>query len=209
MEAVVFDFGGVLLDLDMDRTFKALTELTNVSISMEQWDTAPFFDHYRKYEKGLINDETFIWNIQNLANGDPDPRSVVRAWNAMLLGWNPDRLEMLLELRKSYRVFLLSNTNHLHIQWVLQDLKHNHGVTDFDNAYFDKAYYSYKMHMRKPDAEIYQAVTKQAALLPAKTLFIDDNADNVAAAKAYGWQAVVHDPHKWDIVDAIAHYLAN
>lgn len=205
IKTVVFDFGGVLLDLDMDKTFKNLSEVMGKTIHGSSQD-GEFYEFYIKYEKGEIKDETLLWNIQRLSTTDPHPRDIVKAWNAMLLGWNPERFEMLKSLRANYQLILLSNTNHMHISWVLRDLKQNHGIQDFENAFFDQVFYSHHIHYRKPDLEIYDYVTKKAQLDPSSTLFIDDSLPNIEGARQYGWKAQLHNP-KNEIVQEISSYL--
>lgn len=207
IDTIIFDFGGVLLDLDFDRTFTQLEQVMGLPLPTDLDQDHDLIKHYLRYEQGLITDETLIWNIQRMATHAIEPRAIVTAWNAMLLGWNPARLDMLLALRKRYRVLLLSNTNHMHIQWVRRDLYRNHGIRDFEATYFDKVYYSFEIHCRKPDTAIYDYVSRDADLAKASTLFIDDNAANVDAGRAHGWQSVQHDPAQHDIIDVIEDYL--
>ena len=110
----------------------------------------------------------------------------------MLLQISPHRFEMLKTLKaKGYRLFVLSNTNVTHLEWVFNYCLVAHQVDDFD-AFFEKAYYSHLVGMRKPDAEIYEFVLSDANLKAAETLFIDDNGDNIASAKALGIQVIHH-----------------
>lgn len=208
IETVIFDFGGVLLDLDFDKTFSELTKVTGVDFNSSLDLGDAFTSIYHNYEKGLITDEVLLWNIQRISKRSQDPREIVTAWNAMLLGWEDERFGMLEVLRQRYRVLLLSNTNHLHIQWVRRDLKRNHGIIDFEERFFDHVYYSYEIHHRKPDASIYDYVTKDAGINPTSTLFIDDSPANVEAARLYGWHASIHDPAQQDITEAVDGYIA-
>ena len=123
------------------------------------------------------------------------------------MGWNPDRFKFLEELRKKYKVFILSNTNDLHLDWVMKDLKKNYKIKDFDTRFFDKTFYSHLMRMRKPEEKIYREVLKEAGIKASETLFIDDNKDNVMKAKKVGIKAVVHDP-KNEIIDSLDNYLS-
>lgn len=122
----------------------------------------------------------------------------------MLLGWQTYKFALLASLRKNFRVYLLSNTNELHLDWVYNDLLANHGITDFETRFFDKAYYSHQIHCRKPDADIYRYVTEEAGLIPHETLFIDDLAVNIAAAADEGWHTCHFDP-----ADDLKHTLTN
>ncbi len=203
---IVFDFGGVLLDLDYELTFAELSEVTGVNMTFEDIP-AHIFKVMLGYEKGEINTETFLWHLQKESTKlTPQPDKLIKAWNAMLLGWNERRFQFLTDLKKNYNLYLLSNTNELHIEWVLRDLKKNHGISDFATRFFDQVFYSHKMKMRKPEDAIYDSLIAETGIDPKKTLFIDDNISNVEAAISAGWNAVHHDP-KTEIVDQLPKYL--
>ncbi|HMT53651.1 MAG TPA: HAD family phosphatase [Saprospiraceae bacterium] len=191
---IVFDFGGVLLDLDYTKTYDALSKLLGFEFDPTTLtpETTKFLNDY---EIGKINTETFIWNLQRLSKNEvPIGQDIIKAWNAMLLGWQPAKFDFLLSLRKKYNIYLLSNTNELHLTWVLNDLKKYHNIVDFDTTYFEKTYYSHLIGMRKPDSEFFEYVTQDAGLDPAETLFIDDLEVNTLAAKDSGWKVYQHDP---------------
>ncbi|MBK8886343.1 MAG: HAD family phosphatase [Saprospiraceae bacterium] len=194
IQNIVFDFGGVLLDLDYTKTHDAMSKLLGFEFMPATFapETTKFLN---EYEIGKINTETFIWNLQRLAKKEvPIGQDVIKAWNAMLLGWQPAKFDFLLSLRKKYKTYLLSNTNELHLTWVLIDLKKQHHISDFDTTYFEKTYYSHLIGMRKPDSQIFEFVTQDARLDPAETLFIDDLEVNTLAAKVPGWKVYQHDP---------------
>ncbi|MBK7637373.1 MAG: HAD family phosphatase [Saprospiraceae bacterium] len=192
---IIFDFGGVLLDIDYQRTYDALSRLLNVTFEP---DLLP--DDAKKvlfdFETGHIHTESFIWNIQrwNKSNTTPMPDEIISGWNAMLIGWNPDKFAFLEELKEKYTVYLLSNTNELHLNWVYNDLRYNHNIIDFDHRFFTKTYYSHLIGMRKPNKDIFNFVGQDARLHPSETLFIDDIKANVEGGKSAGWQTYHHDP---------------
>ncbi len=203
---IIFDFGGVLLDLDYSRTADALSRVLDIQMT---WESIPkrINRHLIDYEKGQISTEGFIWNLQRLAHGKtPHPNAIIKAWNAMLLGWNPVRFSFLEQLKKKYRVMLLSNTNALHLDWVRRDLKNNHGIENFDDRFFAQTFYSHELGMRKPDMEIYDTVTKKAGVLPSETLFVDDNSQNVSQAQKAGWHAICHNPEN-EIIEIFNQYM--
>jgi len=203
---IIFDFGGVLLNLDPESTFLELSEVLGIQMT-EEHIPAHIFKVMLGYEKGEINTETFLWHLQKEATTlTPQPDKLIKAWNAMLLGWNPDRFAFLTELSKNYKVFLLSNTNELHIEWVIRDLKKTHKITDFETRFFDRTFYSHNMKMRKPEEIIYKTVIKETGIVASETLFIDDNKNNVSAAISAGWKAIYHDP-KTEIIDQLPKYL--
>ena len=203
---IIFDLGGVLLNLDPELTFSELSEVLGIPMTEENIP-AHIFKVMLGYEKGEINTETFLWHFQKEATTlTPQPDKLIKAWNAMLLGWNADRFEFLTELRKNYKVFLLSNTNELHIEWAMRDLKKNHKITDFDTQFFDRTFYSHNMKMRKPEEAIYKSVIKETGINASETLFIDDNINNVSAAISAGLNAIYHDPTT-EIIDQLPKYL--
>jgi putative hydrolase of the HAD superfamily len=191
---IVFDFGGVLLNIDYKLTYEAIESLLGITVRPER--ILPYHAGLLSdYETGKMNTETFIWNLQHISNNKSiQGRDIIKAWNAMLLGWDAANFDLLLQLRKRYSVFLLSNTNELHMDWVYRDLLINHGITDFESRYFDKTYYSHQIHFKKPDPEIYKYVTDVAGINPDETLFMDDIESNVAAAKDAGWKTYHHTP---------------
>ena len=159
------------------------------------------------YEKGEINTETFLWNLQKeSSNLTPQPDVLIRGWNAMLLGWNPDRFSFLKRLKKVYNLYILSNTNDLHLEWMMRDLKRNHNITDFNHRFFEMTFYSNLMKMRKPEKKVFKKVLKEAGIKAEETLFIDDNIDNVLKARKFGIHAICHDP-KHEIIETMNDYL--
>ena len=188
---IIFDFGNVLLNLDMKATENQLVALLggHYKFSEEKNKYPAFFEDY---EVGKMNEEDFLSGLQKMTDKNPSQTDLKAAWNAMLLDVPPARLEMLLRLRKKYRVFLLSNTNKTHIDYVMKYLKAEYGIVDWDTRYFEKTYYSHLVKMRKPDTDIYNFVLKDAEIKAEETLFIDDNAANIKTAKALTWQTILH-----------------
>ena len=121
-------------------------------------------------------------------------RHLKEAWNAMLLQIPPQRFEMLSRLKEKYHVYLLSNTNKTHVDWVDGYLKTVYGfsIQDFDKRFFHKSYYSHLIHLRKPNDNIYEFVLQDAGIKAENTLFIDDNAHNIEGAKRLGLQTILH-----------------
>jgi glucose-1-phosphatase len=205
--SIVFDFGGVLLDIDYQRTYEALSKLLLISFDPDHLpDDAKkvFFD----FETGHINTESFIWNIQRMSSHQTPPQAqeIIDAWNAMLIGWNPKKFAFLTELKKKYALYLLSNTNEIHLTWVYNDLRENHGILDFDDRFFNKTYYSHLIGMRKPNEDIFSFVHQNANLDPAKTLFIDDIQANIQGGISAGWHTYHHDPNE-DLINIFRNQL--
>lgn len=188
---IVFDFGGVLIDLDVTRTFKAMSEVLEMEVNKEL-----FHQHkglFEDYEGGQISTETFLWRFQYMSKKVPDAAAVIKAWNAMIVGWNPEKLEFLNDISKKYNTYLLSNTNEVHLQWIHRDLKNNHNISDFDSKFFKKTYYSHLLRMRKPNAEIFEFILNDAGIEKSETVFIDDMIENIEVAKSLGIHTIHHE----------------
>ena len=202
---LIFDFGGILIDLDWDRFHNNLRTLLKVEGGNEALQK-----HYRElfiqYEVGAFSEGSFMYRLQEGVSHKITEREILDAWNSILVYLPQERLDYLLELRKEYKVYLLSNTNHSHIQWVRQDLRQRSGITDFETRYFDHAYYSHDMKMRKPNLDIYQEVLSDAGIQGQESIFIDDTQENVDAAIAAGMLSVRHDP-KDSIIECLPKYL--
>ena len=202
---IVFDFGNVLLNLDMSATEKQMQALIGDAYGFSAAQNAyPVF--FEDYEVGKISETDFFAGLQNMQpERTLEKDNLKAAWNAMLLDLPADRLRMLERLRRKYRVFLLSNTNKTHIDFVMDYLKKAHGVTSWDTRFFDKVYYSHLIKMRKPAPDIYNFVLRDANLKAPETLFIDDNAANIKTAANLGWQTVLHNDGR-DIVEVMRNF---
>lgn len=184
---LIFDLGGVILNIDFARTEQAFEKLglPNFSQYITRFHITTFF---KEYEVGGISDAEFIQELRALLPQPVSDQSIIAAWNALLLDFPPERIELLQNLKKQYRLFLLSNTNSLHFQAFQQQLQAQTGFLMED--LFEKTYYSHTCHMRKPDATIYELVVKENNLLPAETLFMDDTETNFSGAQEVGLQVI-------------------
>lgn len=190
VEAVIFDLGGVLINLDYHRTGEAfvalgLSDFNEVYSQMQQSD---LFD---RFETGHVSPFHFINRLLDRLPTGTNGNQVVHAWNAMILDFPKQRLEWLKEFREysGKKVFLLSNTNGLHIDAVRRSLEQSVGHQRLED-YFDQMYLSHEMGMRKPNPEIFLRVCEEQGLQPASTLFIDDSPQHVEGARKAGLQAI-------------------
>jgi glucose-1-phosphatase len=188
-EAIIFDLGGVLLNLDYDLTEKAFISLgmTDFGESYSQLQQTYLFD---RFERGEVSSFHFVNQLLDRLPPGTTANQVVHAWDAMILDFPVKRLQFLEELSKKYRIFLLSNTNDLHIDAVRRSLNKSVGHRNLEQ-YFEKTYFSSAIGMRKPDSSIFEFVCSENKLDPAKTIFIDDSPQHVEGAKAVGIQAVL------------------
>lgn len=180
---LIFDLGGVIINLDTQLTIKAFADLTGNSLEevIKFSATEPAF---QLYEKGQISDADFRATIRTLTSKPLDDNSIDKAWNAMILDLPMERIKLLRSLKESYNIFLLSNTNNIHMECV-NDVRVTASVESFDQL-FHNDYYSHIMGKRKPDAEIFEQVLEENSLNPDETLFLDDNNHNIIGASKLG-----------------------
>lgn len=188
---IIFDLGGVIINIDPPATFYALEQLFNTKIRPEDL-------HFDAYEKGQYSEDEYIAFLRHQF-GDVSRADFFMAWNKMLLDIPPHRIELIKKLQKTHRVLLLSNTNPTHIVEIEKRL--NHELNTSFNRLFDRCFLSYEMKMRKPDTEIYLEVKKQLEV-DENAIFVDDNNDNVMASINAGIPAIVVDKDISEILKA-------
>jgi len=184
---IIFDLGGVILNID---PFQTVSEMQQLGLGDFDAVYAHLVRNHTldKLEKGLITQREFLDEIKG--ENSLSDEQVLRAWNALLLDFPESRIRLLEQLKQNsrFRTFLLSNTNAIHYQVYTRMIHDHYGIEGLE-ALFDKTYFSHELHMRKPDAEIYEHVLKDSGLDPERTLFIDDSEVNVEAAREAGIHA--------------------
>ena len=192
LKNIIFDFGDIFINLDK-KLFAE--ELQKIHISQESEDLQPIL---KNYEMGLVSTDKFLTFFEERFHVSQD--KLKRAWNSILLDFPKERLRFIQNLSESkkYRLFLLSNTNDLHISWIQQ----NWGMEQY-NAFkicFEQFYLSHEINLRKPNNNIYEFVLTTNKLAPKETLFIDDTKENTDAAKALGIHIWNLKPGKEDVL---------
>lgn len=191
---IIFDLGGVLINLD-----NKLTERAFVDLGVK--DFANYFGHgfaasfFKEYEIGKISDEEFINELRRLGNLDVPDSLIVKAWDALLLDFPKERIELLKKLRNKYRIFLFSNTNALHMVTVRKIFEDTFPNETLDE-HFERTYYSNVLGLRKPDIASYLHITNENDLIPSETLFVDDALGNIEGANAAGLKGYFVEPGK-------------
>ncbi len=185
-KTIIFDFGGVVIDIDPQLTINAFDKLGMAdSGTFLQPD---FINNViRKFERGILTPEAFRDKVRERANANFTDQEIDDAWNALLFDIPAERIEVIEAVKNNHKTLLLSNSNEIHYDLYVRDLQLRFGYREFDEL-FDKAYFSFDLHLSKPDVEIYEFVMYQHKLNPAETLFIDDNLENIKTAKSLGWK---------------------
>lgn len=183
---IIFDWGGVIMNLDLDSTYHAFSELGLADLKAE-YSMAAQDAVFENWEQGKIDAQEFREAIQSKLSKPTSFEQIDSAWNAMLKETPEQRIDLLRELRKSHRLFLLSNTNQIHADYYNAYFEKENGF-EFASL-FEKVYYSHEVGLRKPNAEIFEYVLKDAGLKDEETLFIDDTEVHVNAASKLGIRA--------------------
>jgi putative hydrolase of the HAD superfamily len=192
INTIIFDFGNVFINLDKQATVDALQ-----SLGLSEWNE-DLNQLSNQFETGQIQREGFIAGIQKyIPHASAD--EIVTAWSAILNDFPLYRLEFLQMLSTKYRLFLLSNTDSIHIETFERDT----GASFYGDFYkcFEKVYFSFEIEMRKPNSEIFSYVLNEHELQAKRTLFIDDKKENTDAALAMGFQVWNLQVGKDDVVD--------
>jgi putative hydrolase of the HAD superfamily len=181
---ILFDLGGVLIDIDYHKTSKAFINLgiTNFDALYTQFTATDLFE---KFETGRVSAAQFYEAIQRFTNPPLTQQQIDFAWNAMLLDIRKESLQFLETIKDQYNIYLLSNTNSIHLTAVNTILKNQTGLLTLDH-FFIKSYYSHQIQMRKPYKETYEFVLYDAQIKAEETLFIDDSKHNIEGAMEAG-----------------------
>lgn len=193
IKTIIFDFGNVFINLDIEGAHKHALETFNIETLSEEMTAFNSF-----YEQGLISTEEFLdfyaSNFPKLSK-----EQLIDVWNFMLKDFPENRLEFLQNLKASgkYKLILLSNTNELHINWIKENVSF---FNDFKDC-FDKFYLSNELNLVKPNQDIFEFVLKENNLIANECIFIDDNQDNIKTADALKFETWHINPETEDVVN--------
>ncbi|HJN06232.1 MAG TPA: HAD family phosphatase [Bacteroidales bacterium] len=181
---IIFDFGGVVLDIDPQLTIDEFVKLGFTDF--DKLSTPEFTDEIiGKFERGILTPEVFRTKLKKFLDIDVTDQQLDDAWNSLLYDIPRERIEILEQGKKNYQIILLSNSNEIHYDLFVRDLQLRFGYREFDDL-FHKSYFSFDLHLLKPNSEVYEFVINQHGILPEETLFIDDKEENIVAAKKLG-----------------------
>ena len=183
---IIFDLGGVLLDIDYQKTITAFHKLglENFEEMFSQFKADALFE---KLETGALSEVDFYAAIKKRTNAVITEEEIDNAWNALLLNFRNESLQFLEKLSGKYKIYLLSNTNSIHLKCFKKLFTIETGKPLLD-AYFIKAWYSNEVGLRKPGAQFFEFVLQQENLNASETLFIDDTLFNIETAKNLGFK---------------------
>ncbi len=198
---IIFDFGAVVINIDIPAAYRAFAALSGFSAEKVK-DLFEGQGAYADFEVGKMSNDDFRALLRKELNISSTDEELDNAWNAMLLDVPKERIEKLRELRTRYTIYLLSNTNAIHVKKMMEMFVRDHQIEDFTKL-FDKRYLSYEIGLLKPDPAIYEYVLKDAGIKREETIFLDDNADNVKSALAIGLPTIQVLPGKYTMMEIL------
>jgi HAD superfamily hydrolase (TIGR01509 family) len=181
---IIFDLGGVLLNIGYNNTSIAFKNL-GIENFDEMFSQFKSNDLFEKLETGNISEDDFYKEIKKASPVPLTDKEINVAWDAMLLDFRIDSLNFLETLKDKYNIYLLSNTNAIHHRAFAITYQLETGKVSLDD-YFIKAYYSHIVGLRKPNADIYEFVLADGNMKREETLFIDDSINNIETAIKLG-----------------------
>ncbi len=183
IQNIIFDLGGVLLNLAPQLTLDAFRQLGSTELVEDNpWG----FKHevFYKMESGLVSNDEFRAGVRTMLAEGASDEQIDAAWTAMLLDIPKERVEVLLGLKKQFGTYLFSNTNAIHVAKFQSDFRVQHGMEL--SSLFVRDYYSNEIQVRKPDVKAFEKVIELSGVVPAETLFIDDSEENAKSAQQAG-----------------------
>ena len=178
---IIFDLGGVILDIDENIICKELDKM-GINVT-ELFHSKEFNDVMSKFDTGIYTAPTFRKRMKAFIGQEKmTDQKFDSIWNAMLLDIPRERIEAIEKVKKHYKIFLMSNSNVIHYDLYVRDLQLRFGYNEFDEL-FNKSYFSFAEHLEKPDPRFFELILDHEGLIPEETLFIDDTAENIKAAK--------------------------
>jgi len=177
INTIIFDFGDVFINLEKEKSIEEFKKLGLDGPNDE------LLAQNELFEKGKIQEIQFIESFQKFIP-TKSVDEIVKAWNSVIGDFPLYRLEFLQMLSSRYRLFLLTNTDSIHIN----QFEHKVGMSFYSDFYrcFEKVYFSYEMGMRKPDPDIFSTIIRKHDLSPKRTLFVDDKKSNTDVAESLG-----------------------
>jgi FMN phosphatase YigB (HAD superfamily) len=184
---ILFDLGGVILDINVQATLKMYYEFGFPPVLL-QYPYHMRTDLFFRYETGKISTAAFRDELRNIAGVNVPDEKLDEAWNAMIVGIPVERTRLIQQLGTRFDLYMLSNTSPLHAPVYERMYLETSGRPMRGD--FRKIYYSFETGYHKPDPEAWKHVIADAGIIPGETLFVDDNIHNIKASQELGFQAI-------------------
>lgn len=202
--SLIFDLGNVIIPLKNEKIWWE-ESWCGIFQNPEKINRLREEGFFIEYERGSFDTAYFIQHLSPFLKLDKSQDDIVNAWNSLLLSIPIHRIDFLRQLKNKYNIYLLSNTNEIHLDYIIQQLKVEHGRDILDEV-FQHCYYSYKIKEVKPDVSIYQMVIDELNIDAKKTLFMDDKTANLEGAQKVEIQTLHIHPDQ-DIVELMSRFI--
>lgn len=181
---IVFDFGGVIADISRAKAVQAFFKigLEDAEIRLDKYHQTGIF---QELEEGKLSADEFREELSKLCSRALTKEEVQQAWMGFITGIDIRKLDYILELKKSYRIYILSNTNPYVMSWACSPQFSSQGKSLVD--YCEKLYLSYQIGYTKPEPEIFNFMLRDSKIIPSETMFVDDGSVNIGIGKKLGF----------------------
>lgn len=185
MKNIIFDFGGVIADINRERAVKTFESigLTDAEEWLDKYHQKGIF---LEVEDGRIDAEGFCRKLGELCGKEITHEEAERGWLSFFINDPQYKLDYIAALRSRYNVYILSNTNPFVMGWARS--KNFAAAGKPLDDYVDKLYLSYQMGQVKPNREIFEMMIEDSGLIPSESIFVDDGASNVAMGQELGFK---------------------
>jgi len=181
-KTIIFDLGAVILNISYENTINELTKL-GVKNAENFYSKKVQTELFNKIETGKISNMEFLKELQKETK-NANIKQVKMAWNAMLLDLPEERLKTIKKLKDNHKIFLLSNTNSIHINALKEQFGNKKWIAFCE--LFDKMYLSHELGLRKPDVKIFEHILNEQKLKAEEVFFVDDSPQHIISAKKIG-----------------------
>ena len=191
---IIFDLGGVILELKPERCIQAFQ---NLGCPKEVFEGQFWMNGiFNRIDRGIATEVEFYDEIRRLGNiPNASDDEILQAWNLFVSGIKERTYKALWKLKDKYALYMLSNCNLMHWRCCKEQLLKYKGQSAL--TCFQQVFMSFEMHLEKPEQEIYKSVCRQAGIKSEETLFIDDREENVKGAAAIGFQTMQTQGGDW------------
>lgn len=182
---IIFDLGGVILTLDRNEAVRRFLEigLDNAEELLDPYHQKGIF---LELEEGKLSENDFYDALRKEAGKDISDEKIRYGWFGFIKDTPLYKLDMLEDLKKKYKLYLLSNTNPVIMSWA-RSPQFSAREKSLDE-YFDKLYLSYEMGITKPHPDIFKQIIDDTGIIPSETLFIDDGESNIRIGEEFGFK---------------------
>lgn len=182
---IVFDFGGVIVDIDRDKAVQAFIKLglADADARLDKYHQTGIF---QELEEGKLSADEFRQELGKLCGRELTMEETKQAWLGFFNEVDLRKLDYIQELKNTHHLYLLSNTNPFVMSWACSPEFSSKAIPL--NDYCDRLYLSYQVGYTKPAPQIFDFMIEDANLIPSETLFVDDGASNIQIGKELGFK---------------------